>query len=358
MSLQITHKPCSERSLVVLLHMLKTRRPAYSKTERRFVTNFIAPLGTTADEYGNHYLRIGDVPVLWSCHTDTVHRRGGSQHLKQVGATKIGLHPSSKTGCLGADDTAGIWLMREMIFAKVPGLYVFHRCEEIGGLGSQWIEKHNPKLVEGIKFAIALDRKGQSDVITHQRGRCCSDDFADSLGSQLGNYTKAYGVFTDTANYKGLIGECTNISVGYENAHSSKELLDIVYLRNLRDKLVSLDISKLVSKRKPGEVEKFNWQSEQDWWGFGDYGYYGRSYQYPDFPENTKYDKRGNRVQTDPARKLEELIKNHPDVMADLMIDSGINPDDIEKEILHRNGFVRTYRWQTHKKSGRQGYFF
>jgi hypothetical protein len=114
-------------------------------------------------------------------------------------------------------------------------LYVFHKDEEIGGLGSSWISKVRPKYVENITKAVAFDRRGQNEVITHQyMGRCCSDTFGNSLAKFIGlNYTiSEEGIFTDTANYINFINECTNISVGYENEHTKNEYLDYNFLVN------------------------------------------------------------------------------------------------------------------------------
>ncbi|HET9285738.1 MAG TPA: hypothetical protein VFR24_27625 [Candidatus Angelobacter sp.] len=275
-----------ERSLVVmpepeaqgstLISMLQYRRPAGSRTERKFIADFISPLGTTTDKKGNHFIRIGDAPIMWSCHTDSVHRAGGFQKVVKKGTTgfTLGVSTHDTSNCLGADDAAGVWLMREMILKEVPGLYVFHRYEESGCHGSRWLVKNNPDLVRGIKYALALDRKGKQDIITYQSGtRCCSDEFAASLGYQLELGYKAceWGSFTDTAQYTDLIGECTNLSVGYNSAHTSSEDLDVVHLLQLLDKLIHLDVKALVDKRKPGEKEPAK-----------TYGYYSRNYQYDD----------------------------------------------------------------------------
>src|SRR5205085_807202 len=96
----------------------------------------------------------------------------------------------------------------------------------IGGKGSGFIADKNKKALDGIKFAIAFDRRGTKSIITFQRSkRCCSDDFAKSLAEQfdLGHTCDTTGSFTDTASYTDLVGECTNISVGYEGAHSQGE---------------------------------------------------------------------------------------------------------------------------------------
>lgn len=278
-------QPEAEESVTSMLAMLATKRPGGSRSERKFNTRFILPLGVKPDKRGNFVLRIGNEPIMWSCHTDSVHNTGGEQKLTRIGQFGIGLDKSEKSNCLGADDAAGVWLMREMIRAQVPGLYVFHRDEETGCHGSKWIVKNNPKLVEGIKFAVALDRRDKADVITFQSGnRCCSDEFATSLAYQLGMDYKPCpnGSFTDTAQYTGLIGECTNISVGYTGAHSSREELDGQFLIALRDKLLSINVEALVSKRVAGTVEKQTYGSSYNSSGRcrGAYGYehYGAPY--------------------------------------------------------------------------------
>src|SRR5258708_19086192 len=174
-----------QQAINELMGMLSTRRKAGGRQERRFIREWIAPLKMEQDANGNYWKRIGDSTVLWSCHTDTVHRDGGRQKLAWRDK-KLVIAAGCKSNCLGADDTAGCWLMRELILAGVPGVYIFHRAEEIGGLGSSWIAKNTPGKLEGLQCAIALDRRGKRDVITFQAGgRCCSNTFADSLATQL-----------------------------------------------------------------------------------------------------------------------------------------------------------------------------
>ena len=76
--------------------------------------------------------------------------------------------------------------MLEMIKASVPGLYIFHRDEEVGGKGSKYISINTPEILKGIQFAIAFDRYGTTSVITEQMGgKCASREFADSIYSFL-----------------------------------------------------------------------------------------------------------------------------------------------------------------------------
>jgi hypothetical protein len=154
----------------------------------RFRGPLRGPTGATPDAFGNMILRVGGAPVLWSCHTDSAHGGGdsGRQRVAVADGT-ASLRERPKAGCLGADDVAGLWLMLEMIGAGVPGLYVFHRGEEVGGLGSRHIAMAAPETLAGIRYAVAFDRRGTGSIITHQAfGRCCSDTLRGSAGGAVG----------------------------------------------------------------------------------------------------------------------------------------------------------------------------
>lgn len=270
--------PENKKAHDLLLDMHTFRRPARSKTERKFINKFLIPLKLEVDKYGNYYKQVGKSSVLWACHTDTVHTEGGLQSLG-FDMAEFGISEKQKSNCLGADDTAGVWLMVQMIEAKVPGLYIFHRDEEGGRKGSEWVAKYMSKYLAHIKFAIALDRKATTSIITHQMSRrCCSGDFADSIAAQLDLGYKAddTGSYTDTVSYVDLIPECTNLSVGYYNAHSSFERLDRDHIFKLRDKLIGLDQKKLIATRVAGTKEyKTHTQVSSAYKG-GQHYYYGR----------------------------------------------------------------------------------
>lgn len=254
-----------------LLTILSRPRPHGSEAEKAFVEAMLKPyepfvLTSPADGEALAYvIDVGgpnDTRTMFSCHIDTVGRAETQRSLVYVKPDVIGV--TKDTDCLGADDGAGIWLMLEMIDAGVPGCYVFHRGEERGGIGSRGVAAHHPGFLAGFERAIAFDRRGTHSVITHQGfSRCCSDEFAEALAAQLtahigGEWFFApddTGIFTDTANYTDDIGECTNISCGYANEHSSAETLDVNFLFALRDACLKVDWEALPSKRRPGEVD-------------------------------------------------------------------------------------------------------
>ena len=306
-----------------LLGMLRTRRPAGSRSEKRFIRDYIEPLGVKRDKLGNLYKRIGSDPILWSCHTDTVHRQGGEQKLAYCDGM-IGLKGNSDSNCLGADDTAGVFLMAEMIKANKPGLYIFHRQEEVGGLGSQYIAHKTPELLDGIQCAIALDRRGISSVITHQFDRCCSDTFGYSLIDAMPGMEfklDSGGTFTDTANYTGLIGECTNLSVGYYGAHTAAERLDAAFLLQMRDSLLSMDYSRFEFEREAGETD---WQGCAGWAD----DYYNQDLPY------------GANSMSNDWRSLVDLVRDNPEGIADILADYGMDAREIRAELGQRLGGI------------------
>ncbi len=248
----------SER-LSILMDMLTYCRPHGSLTERFFIDRFIRPLpGAYCHEFGNWHVAVGESKVLWSCHTDTVHHAEGRQTLHyddQSGLISLSHRAKKTSSCLGADDTAGIFLLTQMIAAHVPGHYIFHYGEEAGGIGSRALAEDYGEWLSTFDCAIALDRRGTQDIITHQGGRrTASDAFARSLSAALGlNHEPAQGIYTDTAEYAELIGECSNISVGYQHEHSKAETLDTRYLFYLADALCAFDASLLTFERNPDD---------------------------------------------------------------------------------------------------------
>ena len=135
---------------------------------------------------------------------------------------------------------------------------MFHYGEEVGGIGSRGIASEHSEFLRGFDKAIAFDRKGSQDIITHQGGgRTASDEFALALAAELdmGHKPDDSGTFTDTSNYSEIILECSNVSCGYENCHTPNETLDVEYLLALRKACIKVDWESLPASRDPSVVE-------------------------------------------------------------------------------------------------------
>lgn len=324
-------------NIAELVNMHRFCRPHASETEGRFVEIYIDALPDVAfDKVGNRIGIIGGNPtIMWSSHTDTVHQAAGYQELTW-GDGVLSLAADSTSRCLGADCTVGVWLMREMYLAGVPGLYIWHAGEECGGIGSSYIAEETPKLVENIQHAIAFDRRGYDSVVTRQwGGPTASEKFAIELAIRLGGQYKAddTGVFTDTANYADIIPECTNISVGYFNEHSSGEMLDTNFAIWLRDKMLNTDFSDLPVYRDPTDIrQQYRW-IDQDW---GDY-----------MRQDSKVGKYKSNVYTPKTEveRLEEVIWQYSMEIAELMSVYGYTAEGLKEELIaiyHKNQALKT----------------
>lgn len=325
----------------VLLDILSYKRHGGSVGEKMMLKKHIIPNVDAKDTYGNYYSIIGDNPtIMWSSHTDTVHNWHTSNRAPKQSVYYDTINGDIYGGggdCLGADCGAGVALMLQMIDKQVPGLYVFHREEEWGGGGSSWIVKENPDLVKGIKACIAFDRYGTDEVITYQQGRCCSDKFAQSLAQLLNDensgfnyYPSEWGVFTDSANYVELIGECTNISVGYYDHHTVKERQDLLHLDKLCTAMVNIDWSKLEFEREPGEVDYYEAYSQ----------YMKNNYTVINGDKKKEYS-------NPDIDDMEEIIKRYPRMAALMFEEYGFKFVDLVDEFEAKGADVTTVPWHS-----------
>lgn len=206
--------------------------------------------------------------VLFSCHVDTVHSTaisdGSMQALFVDPAMGHVFLEKPESGCLGADDGAGVYVLLRMLAADVPGTYIFHRGEERGGIGANGMLSKHAKWLEQFTQCIAFDRAGKEDIILTQGGQMCAsvaygEALAKALAAQGLKYENCHkGSFTDSKVYRQIIRECTNLSVGYEQQHGPGEFLDYEHLDLLVEAAIKLEWAKLpVSRNIVPDVPKF-----------------------------------------------------------------------------------------------------
>lgn len=216
---------------------------------------------TMIDGAGNIHIDTRSSPkhrTLLTAHLDTVHHHDGHNAI-----TLDGKYWRGRGAALGADDGSGVALIMHLLSTGFQGYAVLFRGEECGGVGSKWLADEMPELLKEFDRAVAFDRAGYHDVITHQaRGRCCSDKFAEALGQALTteDFSMAYvpcdgGVYTDTAEFIHLIPECTNLSVGYFSQHGSEEHQDVEFLQTLANQLETVRWDDLPTERDPKVYE-------------------------------------------------------------------------------------------------------
>lgn len=337
-----------------LLHFLRFRRGVKgSYAHRYFLKQYIEPVFGKPDAHGNYVLVVGNgdenfIPrTAIMAHHDTVHCLDGEQKVEVEG--KFAKLPvGSKSNCLGADCTTGVWLILHMIKNKVPNRYVIHAEEEIGMQGAKALIRDNPEWIGQTRKAISLDRYGTTSIITHQCGmRTASDDFARELDEALGYGFKldAGGVFTDSEAYSDYVSECTNLSVGYYNQHTSREVQDLSFASELARKLVKTDWDHPLSYRDPSD------------YAFGDYDYFGgtgykSSLSYESYIDDaadgySNWGRKNNRFTFLPKEKKKdertftiyndttilEMVKEYPDLVADWLERMGMEEVDMANEL-------------------------
>jgi len=299
--------------------MISMQRGYQSEAEIFFNEKYLDDIpGMQQDAFGNRFCVIGkeEPKIMFACHTDTVHRGEGlkTQTVYYDSAQQHAFVDGKESNCLGADDTTGVWLCLQMIKSGISGLYVFHRGEEAGCVGSEYIAQKTPEFVDNIDICISLDRMGTSDVITHQMGsRCASDSLAYIISAELNKTYKHFtyqpcdmGVYTDSMSYEAIIPECLNISVGYYQQHSSNEYQDLRHMLELRKALIKVDWQRVLANvtRKPGEDDPIT---------------VSRTRRY-DF---------GNSRNTFSYSETYDYIVENPEVIAELLQDINITEEEL-----------------------------
>lgn len=265
---------------------------------------------------------------LFVAHLDTVHREDGANPVMYDPEMQWMWKEDGQA--LGADDGAGIYVLYKMIEAGVPGTYLFTVGEECGGIGSRWMADNCGAFLGQFDRAIAFDRRGTTNVITHQGcGECCSDAFATVLAAELTdammnteyeNYPHApdpTGVYTDTAEWVRLIPECTNISVGYANEHGGKETLDVGYLNALVQSVLVIAWEHLPVMRDHTKIAVWDsWGSLGNWGSGSDLGLDERVFgEYPamdDAEYLMLYDM--------DDRDIEDLVYSDPELVTKMLL--------------------------------------
>ena len=143
---------------------------------------------------------------------------------------------------LGADDKNGVWIILTLLsHSKSSGLpfnFLFSTGEEVASFNAEEALGEMIRRGKGRipSFALVLDRRGSGDIIGWKNGYC-SKEFEEAIyefASEKGyGFKPVRGVFSDADCLSSHLN-CVNLSVGYENAHSSLERTDLRALRHSR----------------------------------------------------------------------------------------------------------------------------
>lgn len=208
--------------------------------------------GFVEDGLGNWY-KPGTVPLLLTAHLDTAHNAPGPTPYKRNKqyVQSAGVVP------LGADDKAGVALILYLSQQQLPVSMALFAGEEVGMVGSQKAAQAyagNRWVLQDLTAVVSLDRKGTTDVVVMQMGYpCATYAFAQELIAQLPLEVAAEGVYTDSYAFVDFVPNATNLSVGYYNAHTPKEVQDLLFLNKMGEALLWANWDRIaeVSKEHP-----------------------------------------------------------------------------------------------------------
>jgi hypothetical protein len=282
------------------------------------------PKGFKEDQCGNFYLQIGTNPsTMFTCHLDTADR--SQKKVKHIIDGDI--IKTDGDSILGADDKAGMTVILYMIEKQVPGLYYFFIGEERGCVGSSRLQRiwEKTEFSKYITKCVSFDRRGTDSVITEQfYGVCCSNEFAKLLSHELNLAETSFryspdptGIYTDSAQFTGLISECTNISVGYYSEHTHNERQDIKHLEKLCQAVVKIDWESIPTFRNPSLY------SQQDDWDFDETDY-DLTFQHSNFTW-VNYDGKTSKMMISS-----EHIEVEKEVITSYMKSSGLLDDYVD----------------------------
>lgn len=244
------------------------------------------------DQWGNVYVNFNKstkgTPIMVA-HTDNVLHGERKPVLtldgKRIfGGNGVGIGFDDKAGIIGAIE---IW--KRM---KKKGMrLIFTTDEEVGGIGASHVPAER---IEDAAYIVELDRRGRNDLIqTSGYTRLASDEFA-KIWEDLG-FKKATGTFTDLNELKETAPEVNmvNLSIGYYNAHTNEEYLEIEEFEDVVDKvfsMISTHPDKIVDDTPPEPKSKYTGYSS----GYGNYSRYSGITNDIDDMYNRYYDECAN----------------------------------------------------------------
>jgi hypothetical protein len=175
-----------------------------------------------ADEGGDYIYAPGTIPVMLVAHMDTVFLKPPDElfYDKRKGVML------SLGGC-GFDDRAGIFAIIKIIAKGYRPSVLFTNGEEDGCVGAQVFVSEFYEPVSKLKYIIQLDRRGENDCVFYD---CDNPEFTAYICDNA-NFIKNYGSFSDISVLCpcwGIAG--VNLSVGYFNEHTDKEVLYVNFL--------------------------------------------------------------------------------------------------------------------------------
>lgn len=218
------------------------------------------------ERMGNTIFRLGnpEMPIL-SAHLDQVKTNGKAvKFYMNDGEKIIAFNDKWERTSLGADDKNGVWIILQALKVFPGDLnFIISEGEETGCNGIHMLEKEKllELLISDKQYCIVLDRRGDKDMLSSGAGTTFCSTLAQDLCNFLDqDFTVNSGSLSDTCTLSKFC-ESVNMSVAYENPHTSKELTDFKRLKEIKDSVIKIVDEFLHYSTPPSVYQKKTYSS-------------------------------------------------------------------------------------------------
>lgn len=191
----------------------------------------------------------GNIPIMLLAHMDTVHK----EPVQEFYVSNNG-NITSPQG-IGGDDRCGVYALYTAIAeSSTTGArpyILFTEDEEIGGIGaSKFVNDLYAYNDIEVNFLVELDRKGSNDSVYYECDNADFEAFINAYG-----FKSDYGSFSDISAVAPALGAAAvNLSCGYYNAHTTKEIINLYDLNNSIAKL-----NRIIADTASGNTIKYEY---------------------------------------------------------------------------------------------------
>jgi len=211
-----------------------------SKSRNQYqMTNYILQrlskvegLNYQKDSFGNITVTKGvsDTYICLCCHQDTVHPIYYNYNVKNHNGNLYAYSSGTQVG-IGGDDKCGVYVSLHLLEnCQKPIKVAFFTDEEIGCVGSSNIDH---KFFNDVSLLIGIDRRGDSDLITHFNGQDTISEPVRDFLLPIANrhkYFETTGMTTDVFTVQRRLMNrisAINVSCGFFNPHSDLEYVSV-----------------------------------------------------------------------------------------------------------------------------------
>lgn len=188
------------------------RQDQLIKVMKKYLEKYYTSIISTND----YIIAIGDIPIGLVAHMDTVFPNPPEElYYDQKKNVMWAI-----TGA-GFDDKAGVYAIIRLLKKGYKPTIILTTDEEQGAIGADKLVTKYLESPTELKYIIQLDRRGSKDCVFYDCANVQFEKYVESFG-----FKTNWGTFSDISVICPMWGIAgVNLSIGYENEHSTSEHL-------------------------------------------------------------------------------------------------------------------------------------